>query len=343
MQPIHSRRKFLRNVGMAAGASVAGTGWGIAKPRSARRSGLAQRSLSKVISFANTYGEDVCLCGASGAIQVTGAGIKSPVNMLVSVSDHGQLVSALQQDSGLPFSKVHSHGNTLSFSYSGRDYLVENIDPATYANRIAHINSQGVGAEGRNAAYAHDYVTYETKTRKLTDPHNAIRGSKVTLKKVIGNSTPLDFEDVIIGMIECATLEILPSATLATEWASTLANSAPNDPQSVINILLARLHDITTSMKQAEVTELLGSPLISTSLNSILGMKGKTLTSNFNRIKANAPRSCDASLIWQAAFLKSCPEGITNRQLQDGFLNNIPPANRHTAGTRWKKACSLAY
>lgn len=328
-------------MGLATGASVAGTNWIIAEPRSARRTRLAQRSLSKVISFASTYSDDICLCGIGGAVQATGGNIQSSVNMLVSVSNTEQLVHTLKQEKGIPFNQVQADGNTLAFQYSGRNYLVENLDPASYADRIAQINSQGLGTEAKSAAYAHDYLTYETSSRKLTDPHRAIQGNKVTLKKVIGDNTPLDFEDVIIGMIECSTLKIAPPTAVATEWTTLLANTTPNNPQNIVSVLLTRLHDITASMQQGKVSELLSSPLVSTSLNSILGVKGKAIVSTFIKLKSGAPRSTDASHLWQAAFLASCPQGSSNRTLQDGFLNMAPLSGRHTASTRWKKARHL--
>lgn len=329
-------------MGMAAGASVAGTGLSLGEARSARRKASGQRSLSKVVSFIDSYSEDVCLCGVSGAVQATGGEIQSSVNLIASVSDIDRLISTLQQEKGLPFNHVYTDGNAMSFSYSNREYVIENLDPSSYADRIAQINSQGLGTESKMAAYAHDYITYETKTRKLTDPYRAIQGKKVTLKKVIGDNTPLDFEDLIVGMIDCATLAISPSAAVAAEWASLLANPSPNDPQNIVNLLLARLYEITDVVKQDKVTELLSTPLVSASLSSIFDVKGKAIDSSFMRLKSRAPRSAKTYNLWQAAFIAACPKGSQNRTLQDCFLNKVPATGRHTAASRWKEAVSLA-
>lgn len=341
MNPHHSRRQFLRNMGLAAGASVAGTSWIMGESRRTRRSSLARRGLTRVIAFADSYGSQTSLCGIGGAIAATGSDHSSPVTVLVSVTDTEQLINTLQQEKGLPFNKVYAEGNTLAFKYSGRDYLIENLSPADYEDRIAQIHSQGVGSEEKNAPYAHDYLTYETKSRKLTDPYQAIKGNKITLKKVLQGDTPLDFDDVLHGLIESSTLKIEPSASVSNEWATILTNTSPDDPQAIVHTLLTRLRRMANTMKQDKVTELLSSPLVSSAIFTVLEVKSQTIIAEFHQLKSRARRSSKASHLWQAAFLASNSQGSSNRTLQDGFLNKAPLSGRHTAGARWKEACHL--
>jgi len=338
METHHSRRQFIRNMSLAAGASVAGTGLSLAEARSARRSGIAQRSLTKVVSFANTYSEDICLCGISGAVQATGGNIQSSVNVLVSVSNTEQLVQTLQQEKGLPFNQVLADGNKLSFQYSGRDYLVENLSPADYADRIASINSYGLGSETKNAAYAHNYLTYEINGNKLNDPHRSISGKKITLKKVNGDSTKLDFEDVITGMIECSIMSIEPSPAIVQEWIHTLSNRNPSDPDSITCILLKKLPDIVSAISHGKMEELLRSAIVSTSLKSTFGVSGQEIIAHFGVLKSRAPHSRYTTQIWQAAFIAACPKGPQNRLLQDCFLSPVSESSKSTAHSRWREA-----
>lgn len=343
MHSQHSRRNFLRNIGMTAGASVAGTSWLMAAPRPARRSRLPQRSLSKVISFASTYGEDICLCGMSGAIQATGESVSSSVNMLVSVSDIEQLVNTLQQKKGLPFNKVYADGNNLSLRYSGRDYLIENLSPADYLDRIAAVNSNGLGSETKNAAYAHNYLTYEVNSKKLNDPHRALVGKKITLKKVIGDSAALDFEDVIIGMVESSVMNITPSPALVQEWNKTLSNRNPTDTDtdSITCTLLKNLADLVGALSQNKVEELIHSATVSASLKASFGVSGQKIVAHFGVLKSRASRSRDTAQIWQAAFIVACPQGTQNQLLQDCFLSPASGSSKSSAHARWRDAARL--
>ncbi len=342
MDSHHSRRKFLRGMGLVAGASIAGTDWSMGESRSARRTGLAQRSLSKVIEFANTYSEDICLCGISGAEQATGTNIQSSVNMIVSVSDPELLAYTLQQEKGLPFKKVLADGNNLAFQYSGRDYLVENLPPADYANRIASINAYGLGSDTKNAAYAHNYVTYEVNSRKLNDPHRSISGEKITLKKVNGNNTMLDFEDVISGMIECSVMRVDPSPSIVQEWSDILSTRTPASPDSVTCILLKRLPDLVSAISDRKVEELLRSALVSTSLQSTLAVSGQKIIAHFGVLKSKTPHARHTTHIWQAAFITACSKGSQNRLLQECFLNPVSGPGKSTAHSRWREATRLA-
>ncbi|MGB0774843.1 MAG: hypothetical protein ACPGUY_03290, partial [Akkermansiaceae bacterium] len=293
----HSRRKFIRGLGLTAGASVAGTSWTMAEPPRGNRAGLAQRSLKRVLSFTKKYSTESCLCGLSAATQATGGRIKSSVNMLVSVSDTDRLIEALQQEKGLPFRKVYTAGNVMSFQYSSRDYVIENLDPSTYAARVAQVQSFGVRSEEKDAAYAHDYVTFELSSQKVTDPYKAIHGKKIELKKVTGKNVPLDFTDVINGMLGCATLHIEPSSVTASEWATILANTNPSDPEGIVNTLLMRLHEISTTLKQESVVDLILSPLVSGSSHSVLGARGQKIVSCFKQIRARSTRSTHPSIV----------------------------------------------
>ncbi len=341
MNSHHSRRKFLRGMGMAAGASVAGTGWIMGEPRSARRTGLAQRSLSKVISFANTYGDDICLCGISGAVQATGGKIQSSVNMLVSVSDTEQLVHTLRQEKGLPFSHVRAEGNNLTFRYSDREYFVENLAPADYANRVRNINTYGLDSDTKNTAYAHNYLTYEVNSKKLNDPYQAVQGKKITLKKADGASQQLDFEDVITGMIECSVMGIEPSSAIEQEWGKILSNHHPDEPDSITSIFLKRLPDLVSAISDKKVEEVLRSAIVRSSLKSTLGISSQKIIAHFGALNSRSRRTRNSTHIWQAAFIAVCPEGSQNRLLQSCFLRPASASAKRTAHSRWRDAKRL--
>lgn len=102
-----------------------------------RYSGSTHRSLRKVISELQCYGEKIQVI--SNKNSSAGPKKSAPIRILVKVSDQDRLIAFFQNPKGLPFHDVHVQNNLLKFHHHSQEFLVENLSPVEFAHRARQI------------------------------------------------------------------------------------------------------------------------------------------------------------------------------------------------------------
>ncbi|NWK55953.1 hypothetical protein HW115_10040 [Verrucomicrobiaceae bacterium N1E253] len=342
MRTSQTRRHFLHRLGWVSGAGLASPQLLLADTSSHRRSGQARRSLQKVLSFVDRYASQSCLCGISAAVEATGGQQNTPVQILACIASTESLTRALTHTAGLPFNQVYADGNQLAFHYSGREYTIFNQHAEEFSQQKETIHRYGVGPESSTAAYAHDYLTWDNQSRKLSDLKRTVVGNKIILKKVLPAGVSYQFQDILKGMLDASILELETPEAILNEWRHTLKNTQPEDPDTITACLLSHLTDLSFYLEEPAIISLLQSPLLAESLRQVLSIRTQDLITCFKQLKPKALRRKDQESLWHAALIAVCPDGANNQTLQAHFLNPGSHSKRISPHATWRRACQLS-
>ena len=346
MKPSFSRRRFLRNVGGFVGTTSAGALFPnivtADEIRSATRGGSARRSLLQVIQSLKNYSNDFRLCGLSAAVEATNSRHSTPAHILVNADDPELLNAFFQNSHGLPFNQVFAQENILSFRFGSRDFYIENVTNGVFTDRIAQINRLGITDGTLVADYAHQYLTYNPSSKVLNDPYHAVSSGKVHLRSVRNTSSPtIEFASVIRGMIDSARLNIIPDLKLKAEWSKLLNSNDTEPAKDVASTLLTHFSALANQLPAQQLSELLCSKLVSTSLLGIFKIDSKKVIQYFQGLAENHSRRISIRSLWIAALLKSCSGSNTRHAVQDAYRLTHDLTARRTASKDLRHAHAL--
>lgn len=343
MKPTASRRQFLVQLGAASAGTLA-SGVSFAGERSAKRTGVARRSLRRVSRILENYSDAFCLYGPSAVVEATAGDSAPPVHMLAKSSEKS-IHAFFAQQGGLPFRKVYVDGNIMSFRFGSRDFIVENLPSDAYQDRMTHIHTQGSLGETTFADYAHQYVTYDLKAKRFNDPHGAVSAGKPVLRSVYGaNLSTWTLTSVTRGMVDSALLGAVPDKAIQRAWQNYLSETgdlSDEIAEQIVSELVSQFAVLADYLKAEDVSKLLCSKRVGASLQKVLGVKPSAIVGSHQNLQQKAKRGTAPRVVWLAALLSVGSSQRCNRLLRDTYLTNTDLTARRSAGDDWRKAMHL--
>ena len=339
-----SRRDFLTQLSVASmGVLAPDISW--ADERSSRRVGVARRSLNRVARILDGYSDAYCLCGLSAVVEATSGDSAPPAHILTKISNEKSIHAFFTQQGGLPFRRVYVEGNTMSFRFGSRDFIVENLANDAYQNRISHIHTQGNLGGNVYADYAHQYATYNLKTKRLKDPYGTISAGKPVLRSACNvNLSTWTLTSVIQGLVDSVLLDAEPGKVMQNAWQKFLLETrdlSDELAEQVIIELLPQLTVMANDLVAEDISRLLCSKRVDTSVRRVFHADSSTIVRNYQNLQRKANRGTAPRVLWLAAILTVTPSAKLHRLLRDAYLMNSDLTIRRSASDDWRKAMRL--
>lgn len=280
------RRSFLRLGSLVVGATLI-------RPHALFALGAEKGVLSfdaaemRLLDFAASYGTAVRVTGMSvlGLLHGGSRGL----HLLVQVNDFIKLSNAILT---APFKNFFADGNTLSLTSPGSTSVLENLSGQEFAARLGQLS------QGENIFFAHDALTYDPATKTFSDPFGAMDAGEL---KLINRptKTPAALEVALRGMGEARATGMAEGNTFAGWKAQLLKASVHSSAaQSIAAAFVRGLPALAALGGSDNVKTALGSPLVSSAVDSALGLKSRTVIGEFDRVRAIFGESYSDGAVW---------------------------------------------
>jgi hypothetical protein len=280
------RRSFLRLGSLVVGATLL-------RPHALFALGAEKGVLSfdaaemRLLNFAASYGSSVRVTGVSVLNRLHGSG--RGLHLLVEVTDFVKLAGAILD---APFKNFFADGNTLAFATPGSASVIENLSAKDFAARLAQLSRTD------NIAFAHDAILYDPATKTFTDPFGALDGGEL---KLINRptKTPAALEVALRGIGDAHAAGMAEGQTFA-EWKAQLLKSSVHSSaaQPIAAVFVRGLPALAALGGSDNVKTAVGSPLVSSAIDSALELKSRTVIGEFDRVRAIFGESYSDGAVW---------------------------------------------
>jgi hypothetical protein len=308
-----NRRSFLK----ASSLLVCG---GLFQPRSLFALGESTRGVLsfdatelRLLDFVSSYSSVVRLTGASilGHFQPeSGIGLQ----ILAEVTDFPKLADALLR---APFQNFYAKANALSFVMQGSGHVVENLSAGDFAARLNELSSK------EKVAFAHDALSYDPIAKRLDDPLGSLEAGELRLIN-FPKKTPEALEVAMRGIAD-ARAAALPEGDAFAKWKAQLVKSKAH-PKAAYPIAAAFVRQLPAFAALAgteEVKSALVTPLISSSVQSALGMSAKSAIGEFDRVRDIFGQSYSDGAIWLYVVLGKQLKKDTRGWIDAALLEDV--------------------
>lgn len=302
-----TRRHFLAHSVAAVGTSLVVSPFSLRGERIYPTASKALLTLTDsdrdVLAFAGQFSHSTLLSGGGVLSRLervanpnsTAAGAPAPLALRVSIE---RLDAWSQSLHSMPFSNVYADGNTLQFTHRGASYEVESLEAASF--RTVELDLRA----GRLGDLAHDSITWDPATRRLSDPHGVMAGGSFRLSRV---AAPVDSIDQVRqwvrGWVDAANHNLEPDAEFRSFHQQVRASTVRDEASAreVAGILISGLAGLHGGAPAATVTAFLGSPLARASLPVVTGEAVSVGIARHQAMERSAVASGAAG--WLAAIL----------------------------------------
>jgi hypothetical protein len=288
-----SRRVFLRLGGAAALAGLftpVGIGGTIRVVEGGLPLGTEEQTL---LDFIATYGSRVRFVGI-GVLEKVRFGSSKHVHVLVEVEELAAFEGAL---AGFPFSGAYTEGNAFAFQAGGIEFTLENLLPRAFDQRRAGLSV------ARGIAFAHDALSYDPSTKKLSDPLNAAKGDVLrSVNRTQGGIAAL--EVILRGFVEAEQLGLRLGADFVRWQNRTLRYAGrTRDLPAMAAAFIRKLAMVADTVSPETIKELLRSRVVSTALASALSIDVEVAIPIFDEKRASSSGEISNGAVWLAALL----------------------------------------
>lgn len=297
-----SRREFLKQSGLAAGAglSLSHGALGPAAVPSSRLSDLWQRDLVQALS---QLGRRACLQGGCLA-PCAGNSVLPMVDLLVEIKDLDALQVFYESEILKAFPQVIANGNSLHFEQDGVFYTVEALLPDQYAERLDSLRLGSVD-------FAHEALTGPLSGgSSVSDPLNAlsnVRGGGVGLRLVNTPATgnPDAFGLLVKALIErgCHSLHTSDELALFLQLLLRRTPVSEQEAEAVVAAVIGHISVLSRLMPQEEILGLLGSKLVTHACERIRSLPWTTVKALFTSLRERLPVDFTDGSVWLAILL----------------------------------------
>ena len=280
------RRSFLRLGSLVVGATLI-------RPQALFGLGADKGVLSfdaaemRLLDFAANYGTSVRVSGVSVLNRLHGRG--RGLHLLVQVNDFVKLAGAILS---APFQNFFVNGNTLSMASVGSVSIIENLSAEEFAARVAQLG------RADNIAFAHDALMYDPATKTFIDPFGALDAGEL---KLINRptKTPAALEVALRGTAE-ARATGMPEGPTFAQWKAQLLKASvhASAAQPIAAAFVKGLPALAALAGSDNVKTAVASPLVSSAVDSSLGLKSRTIISEFDRVRAIFGESYSDGAVW---------------------------------------------
>lgn len=241
----------------------------------------------RLLDFAASYGTSVRVSGVSVLNRLHGSG--RGLHLLVQVNDFIKLSNAILS---APFQNLFVNGNTISLASPGSSSVIENLSAKDFATRLAQLSrSEGI-------AFAHDALLYDPATKAFIDPFGALDASEL---KLINRptKTPAALEVALRGTAE-ARATGMPEGPAFAQWKAQLLKASvhASAAQPIAAAFVKGLPALAALAGSDNVKTALASPLVSSAVDSALGLKSRTVIGEFDRVRAIFGESYSDGAVW---------------------------------------------
>jgi hypothetical protein len=268
-----TRRSFLARSAAAAGTSLLFTPSIL---RAERTAGLPSRVVlglseadREVLAVTSQYSR-ACIFTGGGVLarlrpDSGAAGSQAPLSIRVSVEHRDRFVGAL---ASWPFANSYADGNTLQFDHLGGSYEVESLESSDF--KAVQLDLRA----GRGGDLAHDSLSWNPSTNRLTDPHGVITSEAFRLRRVEAPSDSMDqVRQWVRGWVDAANYSLEPDAEFRAFHRRVRSSTVPDEASAreVAGILIHGLAVLRLGAPAATVSAFLGSPLSRATLPVVTG------------------------------------------------------------------------
>lgn len=281
------RRSFLRLTSLVVGA-------GLLRPRALFGLGAEKGLLSfdaaemRLLDFAASYGAAVRLNGIS-LLRRLRVGTGRGLSLLVQVNDFTRLAAALP---GAPFQKFFANANRFSFGSARSASVIENLSMEDFAARLAQLG------RAENIVFAHDALLYDPSAKAFSDPFGAIDVGELKLM-TRPTRTPAALAVVLRGTGE-ARAAGMPEGQTFSQWKAQLVRVTAHSraAQPIAAAFVNGVPALATLAGTEEVKSAVATPLISSAIQSALGMNSRSVIGEFDRVRAIFGQSYSDGAVW---------------------------------------------
>jgi hypothetical protein len=306
-----NRRSFIRVGSLALGASC------LLPHRSLFALGADKGVLSfdaaqmRLLDFAASYGTSVRLTGISVLSRLHSG--RGGVHLLVQVNDFLKFGNAILS---APSKNFFANGNTLSFASVGSASLIENLSVEDFSARLGQLS------RGENIAFAHDALTYDPAAKTFSDPFGAVEAGEL---KLINRpkKTQEALEVVLRGTGGARAAGIAEGKEFA-QWKSQIVKLTVHSSAAVpiAAVFVRNLPGFAALAGTEEVKNAVTTPLVSSAVQSALGMNSRTAIAEFDRVRAIFGESYSDGAVWLYVLLWKQLKTATPEWLTSGLFEN---------------------
>ena len=246
-----------------------------------------------LLEFIAGYGARIRLVGI-GVLEKLRFGSSKHVHVLVEVEDLAAFEAAL---TGFPFSGAYTDGNSFMFQAGGIEFTLEHLPPRAFDERRA-----GLGIR-RQIAFAHDALSYDPVSRKLSDPFDAAKGDVLrSINRTQGNIGAL--EVILRGYVEAQQLGLRLGVDFV-RWKNRTLRFATQTRNltALAAAFIRKLATVADTVPPETIKELLRSPVVSTALASALSLDVEAAIAEFDAARAANGGDVSNGSLWLAVLL----------------------------------------
>lgn len=246
----------------------------------------------RVLDFVASYSSAARIVGASvlGRMRPDS---NCGLHVLVEARDFIKLTDAFWN---APFRNIFANGNRMSFSSLGSAVVIENLSPEEFAARLG-------GLGGKEIVFAHDAIVYDPAAKTLNDPFDALNGGEL---KLINRptKTPAALEVALRGTGEAHAAGVAEGKDFA-QWKAQLVKLTVHSSaaQPIAAAFVKRLPAFAALAGTDDVKSALATPLISSAVESALGLNSRTVIGEFDRVRAIFGQSYSDGAVWLYVLL----------------------------------------
>ena len=297
----------------------------------------ADRTLLRLLSV---YGSDVYFWGDSVFASATGLPIQDgATHLLVQVLDYDRLVAFFGSDAEKTLGMVRVAESTLNFTFQGTAYTVTNAGAEDFARAVAGggVTRRHV-SDGDVALFTYQTLLYHPSTDSFNDPHFLLKKHRIELAEEPKGGLKARFQTLLDGWI-AAQSHGLKLGKKFTAFQDELLASAPQGQaaKKVVKALLENIATLAGAFDVEALRPLLTSPLVSTSLQSELGLNAAEVLAMVEALRAElSSGDFPDTAIWLATLLQGNDLGdwlelLTGDDTMDAATKAALPAARRLA------------
>jgi hypothetical protein len=271
----------------------------------------------RLLDFAASYGSSVRVTGVSVLNRLHGTG--RGLHLLVQVNDFVKLANVILS---APFKNFFADGNTISIASAGSTSVIENLSAEEFATRLAQLN------RSQEIAFAHDALMYDPATKAFSDPFGALDAGEL---KLINRptKTAAALEVALRGTAE-ARATGMAEDQIFSAWKAQLLKASVHSSaaQPIAAVFVKALPALAALGGSDSVKAVVGSPLVSSAIDSALGLKSRTVIGEFDRVRAIFGESYSDGAVWLYVLLGRQLKKDTRGWVDASLLQNA----------RWREA-----
>jgi|ERR1700674_212526 len=266
-----------------------------------------------VLDFVASYSSVVRLIGASvlGRMHPDSA---CGMHLLAQVTDFARLAEAIPR---APFKNIFAKGNALSFSAQGSADVIENLAPGDFETRVAQLSAK------EKIVFAHDAIVYDPIEKTLDDPFGGLSAGELKLVNRPAK-TPAALEVAMRGTGEARSAQ-LPEGESFAKWKAQLVKSVahPKAAQAIAAAFVRQLPAFAALAGSDDMKSAIGTPLISSSIKSALGLSSRTVIAEFDRVREIFGQSYSDGAVWLYVVLGKQLKKDTRGWIDANLLEDV--------------------